>query len=338
MSLCGTVIIPSLFPFLVLAAALPNLEAGLLLCAPARLLGGLYAAPPRLAPALLMSWLGGYPAGAKVLAGQLDAGELSSQNVERALCFCVNSGPAFLVTVVGLGLFGDLRVGAMLLGCQLLAGVLTARLLLGSGGVGALPPCPTCNRQYPPMAELLVSSVTAATTATLSICAFVVLMGALSTLLTATGVTGALCTGLERISGGWLSPDAAGVLVGGSLEICGGCALAAGLPPLTLLTVVPFLLSFGGLSVLCQVAAMVGGRGVRLGRFVLSRFLHGLLTGLLAYPLLRGHCTALPVGLLVAPKLYVDDKTLPGTLLLLALVATLCRILEPSLQEKRGIK
>ncbi|MEG2087693.1 MAG: sporulation protein, partial [Angelakisella sp.] len=110
LSLCGTVIIPSLFPFLVLAAALPNLEAGLLLCAPARLLGGLYAAPPRLAPALLMSWLGGYPAGAKVLAGQLDAGELSSQNVERALCFCVNSGPAFLVTVVGLGLFGDLRV------------------------------------------------------------------------------------------------------------------------------------------------------------------------------------------------------------------------------------
>ena len=71
-AICATVMIPSLFPFLILSDFVARTQVGRMLERP---LGGvakhLYHCPPQLAPAILMSWIGGYPAGARVLAGML---------------------------------------------------------------------------------------------------------------------------------------------------------------------------------------------------------------------------------------------------------------------------
>ena len=72
LAICATVMIPSLCPFLILSDFVARTQVGRMLERP---LGGvakhLYHCPPQLAPAILMSWIGGSPAGARVLAGML---------------------------------------------------------------------------------------------------------------------------------------------------------------------------------------------------------------------------------------------------------------------------
>lgn len=329
LTVCGSVLIPSLFPFMVLAALLPATAAGQLAAAPFRLVARFfYGVPGVVAPAILMSWLGGYPAGAKVLAVLVEQKKISPQNAGKALCFCVNSGPAFLVTVVGAGVFGSPLIGLKLFACQIVAGMLAGRLLLWRGGIGPVPVfCKTGGVQKP-FADTLVAAVTSAAAAMVSVCAFVLLMAAVQAVVTRLGAAEGLAALLWRLSCGYLTPDGARALVLGMLEICGGCTLAGGLAPQQALSILPFLLSFGGLSVICQVLGMVGGQGIPTGRFLVSRLLHGVFTQLLAYPLLKSSCTAASVGLMTNPALHQTPTTLPGVVLLLALCGMLCLTVE----------
>ena len=89
LTLCGRVILPSLFPFFVCS----NLF--LLLGYSARLsarFGGaaakLLRLPPAAGSAFLLGLLGGYPAGAQAAGTLYARGELSGANAERALAVC----------------------------------------------------------------------------------------------------------------------------------------------------------------------------------------------------------------------------------------------------------
>ena len=64
-------------------------------------------------------------------------------------------------------------------------------------------------------------------------------------------------------------------------------ALAAELPPTEAGKILPFLLSFGGLSVCCQVSACFGEEPLSWGKLLWGRLLHGLFTMLLAVPWLK---------------------------------------------------
>ena len=65
------------------------------------------------------------------------------------------------------------------------------------------------------------------------------------------------------------------------------CRLAAALHPTEAGKILPFLLSFGGLSVCCQVSACFGEEPLSWGKLLWGRLLHGLLTALLAVPWLK---------------------------------------------------
>ncbi|MEG2074067.1 MAG: hypothetical protein RRY54_04820, partial [Angelakisella sp.] len=188
LAICGSILIPSLFPFMVLAAFLPATAAGRGAARPAapigRVLYGLpHAAARALAPALLMSWLGGYPAGARALAVLVEQGRISRENAGRALCFCVNGGPAFVVRVVGGGVFGSRGLGLVLFACQLLAGAITARLLLGRKGIGSLPRGGESMGCDKTISAAITSAVSSAAAGIISICAFVLLCGTFAALL-----------------------------------------------------------------------------------------------------------------------------------------------------------
>ena len=78
LAVCAAIMIPSLFPFLILSDFLGHTRIGALLERPlGGLMARLYRCPKELAPAILMSWVGGYPAGARVLAGMVECGALS---------------------------------------------------------------------------------------------------------------------------------------------------------------------------------------------------------------------------------------------------------------------
>lgn len=264
--LCAGVILPALFPFLVLS----SLTVTLGLAEPlGRLLspvtGRLLHITPAGTGALTLGLLGGYPVGARAVRQLWETGQCSYEECVRLLAFCNNCGPAFLLGVAGNRVFGSVRMGLLLWTAHLL-GALTVGVLFrgvkteGEERSGAEAPCSVRCFTF---AEALTESVQSGLHSTLSICAYVVLFRVVLCLAEAAGLP-ALWTGLVN----------GRALMGGILEMSTGVtavrASARGAAPL-----VSFLLGFGGLSVWCQTLAMLAGSGLDSRYALLGKLLHG---------------------------------------------------------------
>ena len=288
LSACGRVILPAVFPFLAVSVFLAGAPGGAGLAA---LLSGVmrycFRLPAAAAPALLMSWIGGYPAGVKTLAELRRQGALTARETEEAAPVLIYSGPAYMAGVVGGRIFGSTVVGIFLFLCQLAAGLLLGRLFAWGR---PLPPKGSRLRSSPktePAAVLLVRSVGSAASSAVNICAFVVLLSAFAEVFSACGLFPLLERGLAFLTRGGIAGEVAHCFFTGLLEICAGSALAAELPPTEAGKILPFLLSFGGLSVCCQVSACFGEEPLPWGKLLWGRLLHGLFTALLAVPWLK---------------------------------------------------
>ena len=107
LTLCGNVIIPSLFPFFVLSSLVVELGlAGYL----GRMLEGvmrpLFNVSGVCASAFALGFVGGYPVGARTAIDLYQKGMCTRTEAERLLAFCNNSVPAFILGVVGAGEIG----------------------------------------------------------------------------------------------------------------------------------------------------------------------------------------------------------------------------------------
>ena len=65
--------------------------------------------------ALIMGIISGYPTGAKIAVNFRENKICSKEEAERLLAFTNNSGPLFILGTVGISLFGNLKIGYILL-------------------------------------------------------------------------------------------------------------------------------------------------------------------------------------------------------------------------------
>ena len=129
LTICGQVILPSLFPFFVCSNLFVLL--GFSARVSARF-GGLAARllrlPPNAGSAFVIGMTGGYPAGAQAVGLLYERGELSRDEAEHALAVCNQAGPSFIFGFLGGAVFAHPGAGALLCGVQLLSAVLTCQL------------------------------------------------------------------------------------------------------------------------------------------------------------------------------------------------------------------
>ena len=262
LSLCARSVIPALFPFLVVSSLLLSLGLGELL---SPMLAGLMEPLFRVdgvgSSALLLGLVGGYPIGAKTAADLYRGGRLSRPEAERLLAFCNNSNPVFLISVLGVGVFGSVRAGVWLWLIHLLSALLTGLLFRNHGGPARRQAGGTAAFQAVSLSAAFVAAVRESLSGMLSVCAFVTFFYVLARPLASLG--------------GWLGP----VLV--------GLTELFSLTPLLRPDRFGFILAsamagWGGLSVLCQTAAVLEGSGLRLQSCVAGKAVQGLLAGLLA--------------------------------------------------------
>ena len=268
LSLCARSVIPALFPFLVVSSLLLSLGLGELL---SPMLAGLMEPLFRVdgvgSSALLLGLVGGYPIGAKTAADLYRGGRLSRPEAERLLAFCNNSNPVFLISVLGVGVFGSVRAGVWLWLIHLLSALLTGLLFRNHGGPARRQAGGTAAFQAVSLPAAFVAAVRESLSGMLSVCAFVTFFYVLARPLASLG--------------GWLGP----VLV--------GLTELFSLTPLLRPDRFGFILAsamagWGGLSVLCQTAAVLEGSGLRLQSCAAGKAVQGLLAGLLA-ALLAGY-------------------------------------------------
>ena len=278
--MCARLLIPSLFPFFVLSGflnrlGLPGLLGSLLAPFASRLFGVSGAG----ASALLIGLTGGYPAGAAYIADMARSGSVSRQEAERLLAFCNNSGPAFIVGAVGIGVFGSVKIGLILYGVHVLAALLTGLLFRGKYPCTETQPI-LLDSADPALA--LTESVRQAVSAILSVCGFALCFTVLLTVLDAGGALTALCGAIaSRFS---FEPQFVRALVTGLFELGSGAAALSGLRacPETL-SLSSFLLGWGGLSVHFQTLGVLSGSDVKGALHLTGRLLSAVFAAVLAY-------------------------------------------------------
>ena len=124
-------LLPSMLIFLIFSNALMASGLAPLTAAPFRFLSKwVFRIPANGIVIVVLSLVGGYPVGAKLLADGVKEGRITSGTASRMLAYCVNCGPAFLISGVGVGIFRSLRLGVMIYVSQIIACFLTGALSL----------------------------------------------------------------------------------------------------------------------------------------------------------------------------------------------------------------
>lgn len=315
---CAGLLIPSLFPFMILAALAGATNAGQQLSAWVAALVRFTGLPKRLGVAFFMSFLGGFPVGAQMLSHQLEQGEIDHETASRALCCCVNAGPSFLIGAVG-AMLGP-AAGILLLLSQILSSLCLAAFQFRGEKIPVRPLTASAGK-----GAALVESVRSAAAGMFGICAFVTAFSALTALLRACGLLGLVCGFLGTLFPQLGEPFFAAA-ISGIFEVTNGCIAAAALPQGLMLTA--FLVSFSSLSIIFQVKSCFSSP-IPFGRFYASRLLHGTLTSLfvlLGRRFLPGTLTAAAIS--GKPILAAHPNTLVSGACLIAMCTIL--LLTPS--------
>ena len=272
--LCAETVIPSLFPFMVLSELI--VSGGLLnrlpkaLLAPLRRLFGL---PDVGLCAMLLGLLCGFPVGAKCAVLAYEQGYLTREETARTLTCTSCPSSAFLISAVGVSLWGNRRFGITLyltvLAVSLITGIL-ANLLRKNKGTEDLSTAPFFQKAPTYYgAKLFTEAVKSALGSILLVCAYVVffsaLMGAFQLVLgsfdLSQNVSAFLSCLLELSSGVGQASSLSDALTGAYL-----CAFAAG---------------WSGVSVHCQMLSVCDGKGLSLRPYLCAKIFQGVLCALL---------------------------------------------------------
>ena len=124
--ICLKTLVPSLFPFMFFSSFL--IKSGT-----SRMVGRLFSPlsqmlfiPKEGISVFLLSMIGGFPVGAKGIKDLFDKGVINFEQAERMLIYCVNSGPAFILGVIGSSFINDVNASLLLLISQILCSFILA--------------------------------------------------------------------------------------------------------------------------------------------------------------------------------------------------------------------
>ena len=276
LSLAVHTLIPSLFPLFVLGGMLVPGLAGLKIPGLSAILGfpeGYF----------LIGCMGGYPLGAACIAQAAERGDLPKKDAARMTGLCSLCGPGFLFGVIG-GIL-SIREAAVIFLLQLEAALLTASFWPGRTVTSA---------RVSAESVALPDALNRAVNSILSICGWV--------------TVAAVAAGFLRR---WLFPflpEGMAVVLTGLMELTNGIFAAQALPRGTQFLFCALFASFGGVSVLLQIAGV--SKGLAIGQCIGQKAVHALLTFALSFVYLHtGAVSLLLIPAVLFAKIAVE---IPG--------------------------
>lgn len=271
LKICSSIVIPALFPFTAAAVFFQKSGAldwlGYKLNKPSQFILGVSGTE---FTAIIISLLGGYPVGAKIADCLYSSHSINKKQAMRLLKFCINPSPAFFISVIGTSLLGSKKAGIILLlsnliACMLLGfiyGKATKRHQSNAdnenhSNISASP-------KQLALSDALVQSVSEAANIIISICAWVTLFSSVSALIK------------TLISDTYLNAVISSILeiTFGSVEIS-----KIGIMPY----MYSLLLSFGGLSTICQIKQASKNINPSFSFIIIHRIIHGAIATVISY-------------------------------------------------------
>lgn len=264
LTFCVTVLVPSLFIFMVIASFLANSKVCDIL---GRFLGKpvqkLFKLPRCSATAIILSLIGGYPVGARCVASLFESGSINKEQAKKLSLITVCAGPSFVLNFVGNALLNSKKAGYILLISQIISFFIIA--LLCGRFIKVKDENIVVNKKT--SNANIVEAVENGCKATINMCAMVVVFSAIisvcDTLLKSYTVGQDICCAI--------------------LEVTTACnRLSAKYP----LYVISFLIGFAGISVHFQIFSALKSIGVNKFLFFSIRILQGIIACAVTYILL----------------------------------------------------
>lgn len=273
--ICVSTVIPSLFPFLVLASYITASGAadtmGRFFRKPFRILFGING---ELVTAFIIGIISGYPAGAMTAAALVQNNKCDADSASRALAFCSNTGPAFLIGGIGAGLLGDRRIGIILYIAEIISAVICG-ILMRKRNTPHESQSKKQDFSEKSNAGAFVRSVSSAAVSMLNICAFIVFFAVISEFLQL------LLTHTVNI------PLSVRAIIISAAEITAGvrCASEAGAVSAALISA--FAVGWSGFSVLFQTSAVTDGCGISLRYYIPGKIFQSAICPLITFILMQ---------------------------------------------------
>lgn len=281
-AMCIEVILPSLFPFLVVSNLLIGLgfaESAGRIAAP--LMRRVFNLNGSCASVFIMGIVGGYPVGARAAITSYERGLCTKAECERMLSFCNNSGPAFILGVVGVGVFANSRAGMLLYLSHVLASLTVGVCFRFYKRREPLARTRAVTYEVQKPSRVFVDAVRSGLVGIGNISAFVIFFAVAINLLFASGALGALSRGIAAL----LTPfgiDSGSInrLLVGVIEMTSGLTSLKGAAESmnARLSMAAFLLGWAGVSVHCQVLSFIGDSGLSLMPYLCGKLLHAILS------------------------------------------------------------
>lgn len=267
--LWAVAVLPSLLPFFFLTTLLTSTGS---LTGLSRTLnpitGFLYRTDGVCGYVQLMSFISGYPVGAKIIADLSERGVLDSDQATRASTFTSTSGPLFIVGSVSIAMFGSKLLGLIMLTVHILSSVFCGicfRFYGKNRSIGRL------TAVSPKVENALYEAIYSSVISVLIVGGFIAVFYVLSQILADFHILAIIEKPLTPIIGANAEAFSKGLV-----ECTTGCQLlSANKTPLSA-ALAAGLISFGGVSIMCQSAIYLKKARAKFSIFFLSKLIQML--------------------------------------------------------------
>lgn len=297
------ILIPSLFPFMVLSEFIVKSSL-------AKKLGKfiepvtqlLFRLPGCAGPTIFLSLVGGYPAGAQGVKALTEQNQISQKQSRLMMRFCVGAGPAFVISTVGTRFLGSTQIGIILFISQIISAILIGFV---SGRFQKIPAKKelagsTKKRQGSVLdvSTALVESCYSSTVSMINLCSFVIIFSAFISIIDECGIIQFVSNLLVHLG---VPQNISSTILPILLEVTGGCAdgAKAGIPA----EIMAYAINFTGFCVQFQIGATLRNFSFSKIEFTFYRFLHGLLAAIFTH-----------VGLIFFPQVRSTISTVSSNL------------------------
>ncbi len=269
LTMCLKCLIPSLFPYMVASSMLVS-------CGAAESLGRVFPVAKifginkRASGAIILGALCGFPLGAKIAVDFYKQGVVSKEEAEALISVSNNTGPSFVVAVIGAGFWKSAAFGWKLYFFQifsaLVAGLIVNRIVMPPKKCGEFEMSSSRRESF---SVVFTKAVTDSVSAVLSVCGFVMffaVLGAYLKVLTdavSPMLTGTVFSVLELTG----ASEYAAMIASGNLAAGGFLA--------------GFAVGFSGLSVFCQAASFTVPSSLSMKRTFAVKSIQGVICGAL---------------------------------------------------------
>lgn len=288
--LCGNVIIPSIYPFTFCVLFINNSNAATILKPLQPIIKMLWGLNYYEFSLFLLSLIGGYPLGAKLL------NESKSLNSALMINYCINAGPAFIILAVGKGVFKNTAVGWVLFLSHIFASIIISLFLHKK----VVYEAPKQQKTTLNIVENFVLSASSAADTVIKISALVILFSCISSYI-------------EYFANFFAPLKLLGLL----------CEVTNAVFKCNNILIVSFLLGFSGFSIWAQIFSLVKNIKINYIKFVFFRLLHGALSTLLTFIALKAlkiSVSTLSNNVSFNPKMFINTPVVAFSLIIMGIV------------------